>query len=69
MWGIHKGDYPFLREGTWFAPWGYSLGESTEDSQEAIGMILIYFEKVKNDLLKNEYKLKESERRFRSDLQ
>jgi len=60
VWGIHKGDYPFLRD-TWFAPWGYSLGESL-GLTGAIAMLLIYFEKVKNELLKNEYKLKESEK-------
>jgi two-component system, cell cycle sensor histidine kinase and response regulator CckA len=60
VWGIHKGDYPFLRDITWFAPWGYSLGESLAVTA-AIAMLLIYFEKVKTELLKNEYKLKESE--------
>ena len=65
IWGIHKGDYPLLRQVTWFAPWGYSLGESFA-VMAAIGMLLIYFEKVKTDLLKKEYKLKESEERFRS---
>lgn len=61
IWGIHKGDYPFLRDTTWFAPWGYSLGESL-GLTAAIAMLLIYFEKVKTELLKNEYNLKESEK-------
>ncbi|HYA88957.1 MAG TPA: ATP-binding protein, partial [Nitrospirota bacterium] len=61
IWGIHKGDYPFLRNIVWFAPWGYSLGESL-GLTGAFGMLLIYFEKVKAELLKNEYKLQESEK-------
>jgi two-component system, cell cycle sensor histidine kinase and response regulator CckA len=61
VWGLHKGDYPFLRNVTWFAPWGYSIGESL-GLTGAIGMLLIYFEKVKTELLNNEYKLKESEK-------
>jgi PAS domain S-box-containing protein len=61
IWGIHKGDYPFLREVTWFAPWGYTLGESL-GLTAAIGMLLIYFERVKAELLMNQDKLKESEK-------
>jgi len=26
LWGIHKANYPFLRQVSWFAPWGYLLG-------------------------------------------
>jgi PAS domain S-box-containing protein len=65
IWGIHKGDYPLLRQVTWFAPWGYSLGESFA-LMAAIGMLLIYFEKVKAELLVNQDKLQESEERFHS---
>ena len=61
IWGIHKGDYPLLRQVTWFAPWGYSLGESFA-VMAAIGMLLIYFEKAKAELLINQGKLKESEK-------
>ncbi len=61
IWGIHKGDYPLLRQVTWFAPWGYSFGESFA-VMAAIGMLLIYFEKTKAELLINQDKLKESER-------
>ena len=64
IWGIHKGDYPLLRQVTWFAPWGYSLGESFA-VMAAIGMLLIYFEKVKAELLINQDKLKESETKYR----
>jgi PAS domain S-box-containing protein len=61
VWGIHKGDYPLLRQVTWFAPWGYSFGESFA-LMAAIGMLLIYFEKVKSELLVNQDKLKKSEK-------
>jgi PAS domain S-box-containing protein len=64
IWGIHKGDYPLLRQVTWFAPWGYSLGESFA-VMAAIGMLLIYFEKVNAELLVNQDKLKESETKYR----
>ncbi|HUK99922.1 MAG TPA: ATP-binding protein, partial [Nitrospirota bacterium] len=61
IWGIHKGDYPLLRQVAWFAPWGYSFGESFA-VMAAIGMLLIYFEKVKTELLINQDKLKQSEK-------
>ena len=57
VWGIHKGNYPFLRSVDWFAPWGYLLA-SMLGLIVAIGILLIYFEKARKDL-------SESEARFR----
>lgn len=57
IWGIHKINYPFLRPVAWFAPWGYLLAAVLEFIV-ALGMLLVYFQKVRNDL-------KESEDQFR----
>jgi PAS domain S-box-containing protein len=57
LWGIHKADYPFLRPLAWFAPWGYVLSSVIELSV-AIGMLLVYFQKMKAEL-------EEKEGRFR----
>ena len=61
LWGIHKADYPLLREVARFAPWGYSFGESLALTL-AIGLLLIYFERVKAELLVNQGKLEQSEK-------
>lgn len=49
LWGIHKADYPFLRQVEWFAPWGYLLGTIFE-LVAAFGILLIFFERARNDL-------------------
>lgn len=53
IWGIHKADYPFLRPILWFAPWGYLLA-SILFLSTAIGILLIYFEKIRFALGKSE---------------
>ena len=53
IWGIHKADYPFLRPLLWFAPWGYLLGAILEIIV-ALGLLLIYFKKTRNELSKSE---------------
>nr|WP_319394712.1 PAS domain-containing protein [uncultured Desulfobacter sp.] len=55
LWGIHKADYPFLRPVLWLAPWGYLLGAMLE-FVVALGMLMIYFQKTRNELKKNEEK-------------
>jgi PAS domain S-box-containing protein len=57
LWGVHKADYPFLRQAVWFAPWGYLLS-SVIELTVAIGMLLVYFQKMKMELV-------EKEKRFR----
>jgi PAS domain S-box-containing protein len=53
FWGVHKADYPFLRPVAWFAPWGYVLS-SVVELTVAIGMLLVYFEKMRTELLEKE---------------
>ncbi|MFW6232263.1 MAG: sensor histidine kinase [Spirochaetota bacterium] len=50
VWGVHKMDYPFLRTVEWFAPWGYLLG-AVAAAITGIGMVLIYFEQARGDLV------------------
>ncbi len=53
VWGLHKADYPFLRPVTWLAPFGYLLGALLEFIV-AFGMLLVYFQKTRNDLRETE---------------
>ena len=43
LWGLHRVDYPFLREVPWFAPWGFSLSALFELTV-AVGMLVLHFE-------------------------
>ncbi|QXM08403.1 PAS domain S-box protein [Geomonas subterranea] len=52
-WGIHQADYPLLRPIEWFAPWGFLIG-SVLATGIAIGMILIYFERMHRGLQEKE---------------
>ena len=61
IWGIHKANYPFLRPVIWFAPWGYLLGALLEFIS-ALGLILVYFRKTKNELLDNQNRLLEAQK-------
>ncbi len=58
IWGIHKLDYPYLRNITEFAPWGYLIGGYCA-MMLATGLLLIYFQRTRNALT-------ESERKYRS---
>jgi len=58
LWGVHKANYPFLRPVAWFAPWGY-LFSSVLGITVAVGIVLVYFQKTRQDL-------SESEERHRS---
>jgi len=53
LWGIHHLDYPFLRPVAWFAPWGFLLGAGM-GLMSALGIILAYFELVREDLARSE---------------
>jgi PAS domain S-box-containing protein len=44
LWGLHKFDYPLLRELAWFAPWGY-LFSSSLSVIVAVGLLLAHFER------------------------
>ncbi len=58
LWGIHKIDYPFLRNIPAFAPWGYLIGGYCA-MMLATGLLLIYFQRTQDALA-------ESERKYRS---
>ncbi|QDR79469.1 PAS domain-containing sensor histidine kinase [Sporomusa termitida] len=51
--GIHALDMPFLFQIRWFAPWGY-LMDALLRSTVAIGIVLIYFEKLRVELAEKE---------------
>ncbi|WDP92392.1 MAG: PAS domain S-box protein [Desulfobacter sp.] len=55
LWGVHKLDYPFLRPLVWFAPWGYLIG-AVLAFIVALGMLIVYFQKTRNELKSNEEK-------------
>ncbi len=57
IWGVHKANYPFLRPVVWLAPWGYLLGAAFE-MIVALGLLMIYFKKTKDDLADSEQQLK-----------
>ena len=64
LWGVHKMDYPFLRPIAWAAPWGYLLG-SIFEVVAALAILLDYFQRNKQALVKAVDKAYESERKFR----
>ncbi len=51
--GIHALDMPFLFQIKWFAPWGYLI-DALLRSTVAIGIVFIYFEKVRVELAEKE---------------
>jgi len=53
IWGIHKANFPFLQPLLWFAPWGYLLA-AVLGFVVALGIILIYFQKTRQDLSQSE---------------
>lgn len=52
LWGLHKMNFPFLRPLEWFAPWGYLMA-SVFTLIAAIGLILVYFEEARHELVKS----------------
>jgi PAS domain S-box-containing protein len=56
IWGLHKADYPFLRQVDWFAPWGYLIG-ATLQICVAIGIVMIYFQTTRDALASSEERL------------
>lgn len=60
IWGIHTVGFPFLQSVIWLAPWGYLFGTLIE-LLVAIGILLVYYQKIQNDLKKERYYLKKSQ--------
>ncbi len=57
LWGLHKADYPFVEPVVWFAPWGYLLSAAIEFTV-ALGLLLVYFRKTKNEMTASEEKFR-----------
>jgi len=53
VWGVHKLNYPFLRNLAWTAPWGFLLGAVLE-MIVALSALLAHFEKAKRQLSASE---------------
>jgi two-component system cell cycle sensor histidine kinase/response regulator CckA len=53
VWGLHKLNYPFLRNLAWTAPWGFLLGAVLE-MIVALSTLLAYFEKAKRQVTESE---------------
>lgn len=58
LWGVHKLDYPLLRENFTWASWGFLLS-SVLALITAIGLILLFNERTKRELVLSIEKLKE----------
>jgi PAS domain S-box-containing protein len=63
IWGVHKMDYPFLRDVEWFASWGYIISVVLE-LLIAMNFLLMYFQKIRNELIDTQNILRESEFRL-----
>lgn len=49
LWGLHKFNFPVLREVEWFAPWGYLLA-ACFGLVISLGILLIYYEELSEKL-------------------
>jgi PAS domain S-box-containing protein len=65
VWGIHKFDYPFLRQVAWVAPWGFMLS-SVLELVVAFGFMVIYLDQMIAESRRSERVLRESEERYRA---
>ncbi|OPX89939.1 MAG: Sensor histidine kinase YycG [Pelotomaculum sp. PtaB.Bin117] len=54
--GLHFGNYPLLRNVEWFAPWGYLIAGAMAFLL-AIGILLVYYQQIKNSLTESETRL------------
>jgi signal transduction histidine kinase/CheY-like chemotaxis protein len=58
LWGLHKLDYPFLVNVTWFAPVGYLMGAAFE-LFTSLFIIMMYYSLSKNEYRKDENRLED----------
>jgi PAS domain-containing protein len=63
LWGIHKLDYPILRNVPWFAPWGFLIS-TIISIIVTISFILINFEKIRTELIGVQNVLLSSEKKL-----
>jgi len=57
LWGLHKADFPFLREIPAFAPWGFIIA-AVLIMVVAIGTLLVYYERLADTLHSNSNELR-----------
>jgi PAS domain S-box-containing protein len=57
LWGIHKINYPFIKPLEGAAPWGYLIAAILELTV-AIGILIVYFQKTREDLIEHEEQYK-----------
>jgi two-component system cell cycle sensor histidine kinase/response regulator CckA len=57
LWGVHKVNYPFIRPFEQAALWGYAIATVLELTI-AIGIILLYFQKTRADVMESEERYK-----------
>ncbi len=57
LWGVHKVNYPFIRPFEQAALWGYAIAAVLELTI-AIGIILLYFQKTRADVMESEERYK-----------
>lgn len=58
LWGIHKLSFPLLGQVEGVASWGYLLGAAFE-LLAAFGILLVYFQRARSDLITSEYRLRQ----------
>ena len=49
VWGVHRADYPLLKDVTWFAPWGFLIAAILTITA-SMNLLLMYLEQIKSDL-------------------
>ncbi|WP_321495495.1 PAS domain-containing protein [uncultured Desulfobacter sp.] len=66
LWGIHRADYTFLRPVGWFAPWGFLIA-AVLFLTAAIGILLLYYDKIRGELEREIQERKEAESAFQEN--
>lgn len=57
LWGLHRIDFPFLRQVDWFAPWGFALASFLAVGT-GLGILALHYEKTRRDLRVSEQKFR-----------
>ena len=49
LWGLHRADYPFLKDVAWFAPWGFLIAAILTITV-SMTLLLMFLEQIRSDL-------------------